>query len=196
MIVNVLLFPQFETLDVFGPVEIFGKLPDCRILYYSESGGLIGNSDGVQINTQKIELVEEDKLDILFIPGGLGTRQEVNSLNLIQILKHLGQKSQYVLTVCTGSALLSKTGLLDGLKATSNKRSFEWVKGCNNEVEWIGSARWVVDGKYYTSSGISAGIDMTLGFVADIYGRELAEQIAKRIEYGWNSNKGIDDFAV
>ena len=72
--------------------------------------------------------------------------------------------------------------------------SLEWVKTNSDKVDWIEKARWVVDGKYYTSSGVSAGIDMTLGFVADIFGYDSAIKIAKRIEYIWQEDKDIDLF--
>lgn len=161
MIINILLFENFETLDAFGPVEIFVKLPDIRINYYSEKGRLVSNLDGVQIQTVPIsDILKVSKLDLLFIPEDVGTRQEVNNNILIDCIRLLSEKSQYVLTVCIGSALLACTGLLNNRKATSNKRAFEWVKSYNTAVDWQPSARWVIDGKYYTSSGISAGIDM------------------------------------
>lgn len=76
------------------------------------------------------------------------------------------------MTICTGSALLAKTGLLNDKYATSNKRSFERVKISFDQMKWTEKARWVVDGKYYTSSGVSAGIDMALVFISDIQGIE------------------------
>lgn len=105
-------------------------------------------------------------------------------------------KSKYCLSVCTGSALLAKTGLLNNKKATSNKKAFEWVKSINANVLWIEKARWVVDQKYYTSSGVSAGIDMVLGFVAERFGMIEAKKIAENIEYIWNSDPNNDPFAV
>jgi len=90
--------------------------------------------------------------------------------------------------------MLAKAGLLDGRKATSNKRSFDWVRASSNDVDWIKEARWVVDGKFYTSSGVSAGMDMALGFVSDIYGKETAERIAFSIEYNWQQDRTKDDF--
>ena len=90
--------------------------------------------------------------------------------------------------------MVDKTGLLDERRATSNKRAFEWVQSVNTNVEWIQTARWVVDGKFYTSSGVSAGMDMALGFVADIVDTETAEEIAYAIEYVWNSDKDNDRF--
>lgn len=192
MIVNIVLFSDFETLDVFGPVEVFGKVETFTLEYYSQEGGVITNTDGVKIETLKIE--NQTSCDILFIPGGWGVRREIDNVEFIDQIKRLAETSQYVLTVCTGSVLLTRTGLLDGKNATSNKRSFDWVKSNAEEVHWVRQARWVVDDKYYTSSGISAGIDMALGFISDLQGKEKAEEIASRIEYNWQSDKQLDNF--
>ncbi len=91
-------------------------------------------------------------------------------------------------------SLLAKTGLLDNHNATSNKKAFEWVRSISNDVKWIRNARWVADGKYYTSSGVSAGMDMALGFISDLFGKDKANQIANDIEYIWNSNKETNVF--
>jgi putative intracellular protease/amidase len=190
---NVILFNEFETLDVFGPIEVVGKLEKYfRIEYYSQRGGVVRSSQNVRVETLPISDI--NKADILLIPGGFGTRNEVNNQELIGYLKILSMNAQFVLTVCTGSALLAKTGLLKNIKATTNKMSFDWVVEQDNEVQWIRKARWVNDDKYYTSSGVSAGIDMTLGFVSDMIGIEVAQKIAKGIEYIWNSNKNYDPF--
>lgn len=192
MNINVILFSDFETLDVFGPVEVFGKVENYTIEYYSQQGGSITNKDGLKIETQKIDNIKIN--DVLFIPGGSGTRIEVNNTEFLSNIRVLAEKSRYVLTVCTGSALLARTGLLDGKKATSNKRAFDWVKSNSDQVNWIQQARWIIDGKYYTSSGVSAGIDMALGFISDLQGKDIAEAIAFRIEYNWQSDKEHDDF--
>lgn len=194
MKLNVILFSDFETLDVFGPIEIFGKADGFEIEYYSLEGGLVNNKDNVNILTKSFDKILTGSNDILFIPGGLGTRDLVNNKVFIDQIKNLAVNSIYVITVCTGSALLAKTGLLNERCATSNKRSFEWVKSCSDKVKWVNEARWVIDGKYYTSSGVSAGIDMALGFVSDIKGIEIARQIALRIEYNWPEDKDIDLF--
>lgn len=192
MNINVILFSDFETLDVFGPVEVFGKVEKCTIKYYSQLGGIISNKDGLRIETQPIDNIEIN--DVLFIPGGSGTRKDVENIEFLHQIRNLAENSQYILTVCTGSALLARTGLLDGKKATSNKRAFDWVKSNSDKVKWIQQARWVVDGKYYTSSGVSAGIDMALGFVSDLLGKNTAEEIAFRIEYNWQRDRLHDDF--
>jgi transcriptional regulator GlxA family with amidase domain len=111
------------------------------------------------------------------------------------MLNEAAEQSCYCLSICTGSALLAKAGLLDGKKATSNKKAFNWVTSINSNVNWINNARWVVDGKYYTSSGVSAGMDMALGFIKDCFGEQDAVEIANQIEYIWNSDCSKDIFS-
>lgn len=194
MVFNILLFPGFETLDVFGPVEIFGKVEGSTIRYYSETGSLIRNTDNIEIKTDPVELLMPEETDILLIPGGTGTRKEIDNPVFIEKIRTLASGSQYTLTVCTGSALLAKTGLLDGRSATSNKRAFGWVESSSAKVNWIKQARWIKDGKYYTSSGVSAGMDMALGFIRDMLGTEEARKIAFRIEYNWQEDESADNF--
>ncbi|MBS1508288.1 MAG: DJ-1/PfpI family protein [Bacteroidetes bacterium] len=195
MKVGVLLFEDFETLDVFGPVEILGRLREhFQIEFYSEFGGTVINFHGVSIQTQKLEGIING-VDIFLIPGGLGTRKEVNNACLIDKIRQIAGLSRYVLTVCTGSALLAKTGLLDNRTATSNKRAFDWVITNGENVKWIRTARWTIDDKFYTSSGVSAGMDMTLGFLSDLHGLEFAKKVAFQIEYNWQEDKSIDNFS-
>lgn len=192
---NVILFDGFETLDAFGPVEVIGRLPeDYSLKYFSLNGGVVKSSQHIKVST--LPFSEINSAGILLIPGGMGTRDLVNDINFIEQIKALAEKSQWVLTVCTGSVLLAKTGLLNGLKATSNKQAFVWAMQNAAKVNWVKQARWVNDGKFYTSSGVSAGIDMALGFVSDVHGIEASKTITRDIEYIWNSDKDNDPFAV
>jgi transcriptional regulator GlxA family with amidase domain len=191
---NVLLFNDFEALDVFGPIEVIGKLDQIyEIGYFSENGGLIQCKQNVKVETMPLSEIKE--AGVILIPGGFGTRKEVDNQNFITQIKNLSLQAQFVLTVCTGSALLARTGLIKNLKATTNKIAFDWVVEQDREVEWIKKARWINDGKFYSSSGVSAGIDMALGFVGDRFGIEAAQKISKGIEYIWNKDKENDPFA-
>ncbi len=191
--IQTLLFDGFEALDVFGPVEILSKLPDAVIEYFSLSGGFVKSAQFVEVATKPISSALPQQ--VWLIPGGPGTRKLVEDDRFLAVLGKIAEQSSYCLSVCTGSALLAKSGVLDGLKATSNKRVFDWVSSTSANVLWIKKARWVVSGKYYISSGVSAGMDMALGFVRDIYGEEEAESIARRIEYFWNKDSQADLFA-
>ncbi len=194
MEVSVLLFEEFETLDVFGPVEIFGRLQEqYKVKFYSLSGARISNSHGVSQDTLPLDSLN-NRVDIFLIPGGYGTRKEVDNEELIKEIKTIAEKSQFVLTVCTGTSLLARTGLLDQKLATSNKRAFDWVITMGPQVNWQRKARWTVDGKFYTSSGVSAGMDMTLGFISDRHGYEFARNVANEVEYNWTEDKEEDPF--
>ncbi len=194
MTIRCLLFDDFETLDLFGPVEIFGRMPEYRMSYISAEGGRVTSAQGVQLETEP--LTSGAAGDILLVPGGQGTRKVSLDSGFTAALRTLAEESLWCLTVCTGSALLAKTGLLDGRRATSNKRAFEWAASMGPAVNWVRSARWTADGKYYTSSGVSAGIDMALGFIADRLGHSRAAEIAAHIEYIWNSDRACDPFAA
>ncbi|MGA6101822.1 DJ-1/PfpI family protein [Psychrobacter pocilloporae] len=136
---------------LFGPIEMFGRLKTLyRIQFASLRGGIINNQHGVALHTVKVD-------ELVHMPAFL-------------TLQQLSQQTEWVLSVCTGSALLAKAGLLDGKRATSNKRAWAWVISQSDQVKWIPEARWVIDGKFYTSSGVSAGMDMALGFIADQHG--------------------------
>ena len=124
----------------------------------------------------------------------MGTRELVDNPSFLHMLSALANQADWVLSVCTGSALLAKSGVLDGRRATSNKLAWQWVIAQSEQVNWIQQARWVVDGKFYTSSGVSAGMDMALGFIADRHSIDTARQIASQVEYRWQENRTIDDF--
>ena len=170
-----LFFDGYETLDAMGPIEFLHRVPDVRMRYISvagasENGGsLVRSAQGFTLKTEIVESLPPGS--ILLIPGGIGTRSLVMNDLFLQNLAKLVQQSQTCLTVCTGAALLAATGVLDGKSATTNKRAFEWVRGTRPQVRWRQKARWVSTGKFYTSSGVSAGMDMTLGLTGGAWKR-------------------------
>ena len=98
-------------------------------------------------------------------------------------------------SVCTGSALLASAGLLENMKATTNKEAFAWTTSYGDKVNWQREARWVEDGKFFTSSGVSAGMDMSLALIARLLGQETAEKGANWAEYEWHKDANRDPFA-
>lgn len=190
-----ILYDDFETLDVFGPIEILGRLTDhFKPRFYSLAGGVVTSSQQVPVMTQPLSELDSTRY-VLLIPGGTGARNLVDDDMFIPALRSLAEHAEFILTVCTGSILLSRTDVLNGRRATSNKRVFAWTKTAP-EVIWEQRARWVTDGTIYTSSGVSAGMDMALGFVADLLGYPLAQQVSQEIEYEWNEDPGHDPFSV
>lgn len=192
--INIVLFDDFTTLDALGPAEVFSKLDKLYALdYCSREGGLIESSTRIRMQTKGMD--EISRSDILLIPGGFGARRLVDDRDFLDRIRRLAEMSEHVLCVCTGSALLARTGLLDGRKATSNKLSWDWVVAQCGNVDWVRKARWIVDGKYRTSSGITAGIDMSLGYLRDMIGQDVAAKIARVLEYRWNEDETFDPFS-
>lgn len=193
--VGIVLFEGFEPLDVFGPAEMFGISECFEMTYLAMNTGDINGRFNVTVAVDNT-LARIQTIDVLFVPGGMGTRSEVANSALIEQLMRLSKKAPYILSVCTGAALLAKTGCFDGRQMTTNKRAFEWVVAQRPQVIWQRNARWVEDGNLFSSSGVSAGTDMALGFIARLFGNAKAEEAAKHAEYLWNSNKADDPFAV
>lgn len=196
LVVGIVLFDGFEPLDVFGPIQIFGGLGSrAKIVTLAEKPQPSRPRFGPAVAVDRT-FAEAGQLDLLVIPGGTGTRTEVANDNLIAALKRLGEATPHVASVCTGAALLAKTGLLSGHRATSNKRSFQWVASQDRNVQWVHAARWIEDDKFATSSGVSAGIDLSLGLVARLFDRQTAIKIAQSAEYVWNDDPARDPFAA
>lgn len=195
MTLGMVVFEGFQLLDTFGPLEMFGSLRDkVQIVMIGENAGPVKSSAGPAVVVD-YAFADAPKLDIVMIPGGGGTRREVNNPAFVSAFKSLAQATPHVASICTGAAVLARTGLLDGVKATTNKRAFKWATSQGPNVKWIAQARWVEDGRFFTSSGISAGTDMALALIARLFDQETAVRIAKGAEYEWNNDPHHDPFA-
>jgi transcriptional regulator GlxA family with amidase domain len=193
---GVLLFDGFELLDVFGPLEMFGMRDDeFTIRLISEQEEIVASTQGPR-SVIDDHFAADRSYDILLVPGGMGTRREVGNKSLLDWLARAAEHAEIVASVCTGSALLAKAGLLDGKRATTNKRAFDWVRSQGPKVAWQPQARWVEDGKFWTSSGVSAGTDMALALIARLCGIERAHEAADWAEYIWNEDSTDDPFAI
>lgn len=194
-IVGVVLFEQFELLDVCGPAEMLG-LPkgQFQLQMIGPNAGPVKSAQGPKVMAEQA-FGAVTKLDLVLVPGGIGTRKEVENERLLSWLRDISAEAEYVTSVCTGSAILARAGVLDGRRATSNKQSFEWVASQGPKVEWVKKARWIEDGRFWTSSGVSAGIDMALSLIDRLHGSELAEMLAIGTEYDRHVDPGWDPFA-
>ncbi len=193
--IGALIFPGFELLDVFGPLEMFGLMQDRYDLHLvAEQKGPVKSNQSVAAHASRV-ISEPAHYDIVFVPGGAGTRSEVTNAALLTWIAETSRKAEYTVSVCTGSALLAKAGILDGYRATTNKAAFDWVAEQGPGVQWQRSARWVEDGPFFTSSGVSAGMDMALGAIARMHGRDVAVQVARVCEYHWQEDSTRDPFA-
>lgn len=202
--VALVLFDGFTTLDLYGPVQAFAS---CRVpaegggwrrffelFTVAEKPGAVKAGEGPS-TVADFAYGDAPDYDILLVPGGFGTRAAVANPALLEKLAAASGKAAVTATVCTGSALLARTGLLDGRPATSNKIAWDWVLQQGPKVDWQRRARWVDDGTIITSSGVSAGIDMTLALIERLLGRDMAVASARNMEYIWNEDPANDPFA-
>ncbi|KAI9101819.1 class I glutamine amidotransferase-like protein [Phlyctochytrium arcticum] len=182
--IGYLLYPGFAALDVFGPIEFINILSTFHNVTLSlittgadltpvstksashSMAGSAGGMPGMTMSTLDAvgesvvpthTLANAPKLDILIVPGGMGARTQVNNTQLLDFLKTRVPELEYFLTVCTGAAIAAKAGVLDGKKATGTKFSWAFITSQSDKVQWVPRARWVEDGKTWTSSGVTAG---------------------------------------
>ena len=202
--VAVVLFDGFTVLDMYGPVQAFGACritrPDgpplrfFEVFTIAEHRGPIKSGEGPSTHAD-YTFAEAPPYDILLVPGGFGTREAVKNDTFLGRLRAASEKAAVTATVCTGSALLARTGLMDGRSATSNKIAWDWVVQQGPKVLWKRKARWVDDGNLITSSGVSAGTDMALALIARLHGRDMAVSAARNMEYLWHEKADDDPFA-
>ena len=202
--VAVVLFDGFTVLDVYGPVQAFGSCrvtrPDdpphrfFQIFTIADRPGPVRSGEGPATHADHA-FADAPDYDILLVPGGFGTRAAVRDDAFLAKLDAASRRAPVTTTVCTGSALLARTGLMDGRPATSNKIAWDWVLAQGPRVLWKRKARWVDDGNLVTSSGVSAGIDMALSVIARLNGRDMAVSAARNMEYIWHESPDDDPFA-
>jgi transcriptional regulator GlxA family with amidase domain len=186
----VLLFDDVEVLDFCGPFEVFSVASRNTepvafdVLTVATKPGPILARNGLSVNPD-YTLADCPKPDILLVPGGLGTRKEMNNALLIDWIKKTADAAELVLSVCTGALLLGKAGLLDGLEVTTHHLGFELLREVAPVATVHENRRFVDNGKIITSAGIAAGIDMSLHVVQRLLGQEVAAATARQMEYPW-----------
>lgn len=194
--IGAVIFPGFEMLDYYGPLEIYCARPDdFEIRAVGESPDPV-RAYGGPATAPDDTFADGHTYDMLLVPGGRGVRAEMHSENLLHWLKTASEQAELVTSVCTGSLLLAKAGQLSGRRATTNKSAFDWVAENAPDVEWQANARWVEDGKFITSSGVSAGLDMAVSITEKLLGAAAAKQAADFAEYTPNTDPNNDPFSV
>lgn len=190
------VFPGFQTLDFFGPIEMLGGMKqEIEITLVAETLDPVPSVHGHRILPEKT-LADSHDYDLLFIPGGDAALVVAENKVVSEWLVKASANAELVMTVCTGSVLLATTGVLDGRRATTNKIDFVQTIPLGPKVDWVKKARWVEDGKFFTSSGVSAGMDMALAAISHLYGIEVARNMAFGTEYEWHEDASWDPFSA
>jgi putative intracellular protease/amidase len=188
------LYDQFEMLDVYGPLEMFAWVgPELRIVSVAATAGPVAPAHGPKTLADH-GFADCPPLDLLLVPGGLGTIAALGDDALLAFLRERAAAANVTMSVCTGSALLAKAGVLDGLRATSNKQFFDLSVEQGPRVDWVTEARWVDAGRAVTSSGVSAGMDMALAVIERLFGEEHARRIEALTEYTRQRDAAFDPF--
>lgn len=182
--VGIVLFPVFEELDAIGPFEVFGALSELdaewRVVTVAESGSVVTGAHGLKVSADH-SFEECPPLDVVLVPGGFGSRQEMNNQRMLEFLRRTARTASYVTSVCTGALVLHKAGFLHGKKATTHWGAIELLRGMG-DVEIV-KERYVQDGNVVTAAGVSAGIDMALYLVSLLKDRQAARNVQKMMEY-------------
>ncbi|KAL8784782.1 MAG: hypothetical protein Q9213_003762 [Squamulea squamosa] len=139
-------------------------------------------------------------LDVLVVPGGMGLFASPEELApLVKFIQSRYLTLHSVISICNGASLLALSGVLNGKRATTNKKFFREITEHDSlsrqKIQWVQRARWVEDGNVWTSSGVSAGIDVTLAWIGRVYGEDVAKGIADGLEYTRQVDSGRDEFA-
>lgn len=201
VVLGALMYPGFEMLDMFGPLEMFSVLgPDkVEIQMIAAEDGAVPTALGQALEAgprvvPDCSFDDTSGLDILLVPGGFGTMPQLENQAVLEFLQQQAETARFICSVCTGSLLLARAGLLDHRRATTNKQFFALTAMVPSATRWVEQARWVEDGKFFTSSGVSAGMDMALALIAQLWDTDTAEAAAASAEYSWHRDADSDPF--
>lgn len=191
--VGIVIYDQMEVLDFAGPFEVFSvarvdpetdrqSLPPYDVRLIASSAESVTATGGMRV-LPDFSFADCPGLDVLVVPGGQGSRDQLGNPELLRFIAHRSSEVGIVASVCTGSLLLAKAGLLDGRRATTHWRVLDLMQEMFPRVQVDRSRHVVTDGDVVTSAGISAGIDMALYVVAKQHGERVARATARQMEY-------------
>ncbi|KAH8895299.1 DJ-1/PfpI family protein [Thozetella sp. PMI_491] len=198
---GLLVYPGFEALDAFGPMEMINGLSAQQELSLAVIAATLEPVSTVMKGMHTVgqsivpthTFANAPDLDVLFIPGGFGGFNPAPEL--LDYLRKAAPKTGHIITVCNGASVAAQAGILDGKRATTNKALWSQCVAFGPKVHWVAKARWVQDGNIWTSSGVSAGIDATLAWIASIYGEETATLFANGAEFTRAPSPSDDPFS-
>ncbi len=198
--IGVLIFEGFQLLDAAGPIGVFEMPmrgitpPPYRLTVYSLEGGAMRASCGVRMHSEK--LPRTLTLDTLIVSGGEGTREAIADAPLLDAIRNLSARTRRTCSVCSGSFLLAAAGLLEGRRATTHWRRSDGFARLFPGIQLDADRIFVRDDKFWTSAGITAGIDLALALVEDDLGGEVALRAARELVVHQRRHGGQSQFSV
>ena len=177
--IGLVIFPRVTQLDLTGPVQVFSSVPGAKVhLIWKRIEPV--PSDSVLVLTPTVTFADCPQLDVICVPGGMGTDDMVNDEEVLDFLRRQAVGAKYITSVCTGSLVLGAAGLLRGYRATTHWTAMDWLAPYGAIPA---KTRVCVDRNRVTGGGVTAGIDFALTLVSIMLDRESAEMIQLRLEY-------------
>jgi len=180
---GILLFDGAEELDFAGPWEVFtmARMEGDSVVTIAEALDPVRCAKGLRVLPDHT-FENAPALDVLVVPGGQGTRVEVDNRVLVDWVATVAASCTWVTSVCTGAFVLHAAGAARGRQVTTHWASIDRLRA-EGDVTVLENVRYVRDGNLVTSAGVSAGIDMALWLVGQIYGVEHARVTQYAMEY-------------
>jgi transcriptional regulator GlxA family with amidase domain len=190
--IGILVFEGAEELDFVGPWEVFtmanevskskGQPPVHDVKLIAEKDGPIRCAKGMRVLAD-LTMAQCSRLDVLLIPGGRGTRREVDNRAMLDWIARIGREAQWMTSVCTGALLLTAAGPARGRRVTTHWAFVETLRERGEAAEVLSDYRYVRDGNVVTAAGVSAGIDMALWLTGEIHGPDFSRAVQRGMEY-------------
>ncbi|PVD53608.1 4-methyl-5(B-hydroxyethyl)-thiazole monophosphate biosynthesis protein [Terrimonas sp.] len=179
--IGILVYDGYNTLDAVGPYQTLSQIMGTKVFFIAKQKGLVRNQTGLKVQVDT-SIADVSKLDILVIPGGAAeTFKMTKDTAVLNWIKQIDKTTTYTTSVCTGAWILGATGLLQGKNATTNwYRAAEMLDSYGAKFK---EERWVKDGKYWTSAGVTAGLDMSLAIINDLMGEKYTKGVMLDLEY-------------
>jgi cyclohexyl-isocyanide hydratase len=177
--IGLVIFPRVTQLDLTGPVQVFSSVPGANVHLIWKRIEPVA-SDSVLTLTPTITFADCPQLDVICVPGGLGTDDMINDEEMLAFLRQQAAGAKYITSVCTGSLVLGAAGLLKGYRAATHWTAMDFLKAFGATPT---NTRVCVDRNRVTGGGVTAGIDFALTLVSLLVDRRTAEAIQLRIEY-------------
>ncbi|MFL6792930.1 MAG: DJ-1/PfpI family protein [Bradyrhizobium sp.] len=177
--IGLLVFPKVTQLDLTGPLQVFSSMPGAKVHLVWKRIEPVA-SDSVLTLMPTVTFANCPQLDVICVPGGLGTDDMINDEEMLAFLRTQAGGAKYVTSVCTGSLVLGAAGLLKGYRATTHWSAIDFLSAFGAIPT---KTRVCVDRNRFTGGGVTAGIDFALTLVSQLVDRKTAEAIQLRLEY-------------
>ncbi len=185
--IGVVVFDDAEELDFAGPWEVFTMASNIQpkaheVMLVAESDRPVRCAKGMRV-LPDVTFENCPKLDVVLIPGGQGTRREVENKPMLDWIAKVSKDCQWVTSVCTGAMLLTASGPAKGKRVTTHWAFVETLRSRKEASEVLDNMRYVRDGNVVTAAGVSAGIDMALWLTGQLHSPEFARNVQRAMEY-------------